>query len=442
MAVCGDRPPFSNRILKVHLWEKGKNFMNKEKNIRWIPVLCFGVLMLGLGSSDSLRGIFSPVFQEHYSVGGKGLSMMVVISYVGNLLFLSVGGKMMDTFDRKKVAMGMLGIWMAAVLLNVLTDSYPMILLSMFLALGASTMLNTTVNLLTPMVCAGYAGMMVNIFFFIQGIGTSGSQFLLGRYAFSYNGWKMINGVLFAVGLVSLGLFAMVNLKPEKRETQSAEGNSQGEQRRKSSDGVVENGIAQSQNGKKKKPQDMPGASVFWLLVLMMGFYFIGEHGIMNWMLTYCMNALQMPSHTASAYLSIFWGGMTVGRLVFAPVVQKLGVRKSLKYFGGAGTVLFVAGVLSGSKGVILLSGSGLLISILYPTMVLFFQQIYPSSVVATKTGAIISAATIADIVFNAGFGALSDSVGIQISFLILPVCMVLYYCFYLLLLRVSPSEA
>ena len=414
MAVCGDRPPFSNRILKVHLWEKGKNFMNKEKNIRWIPVLCFGVLMLGLGSSDSLRGIFSPVFQEHYSVGGKGLSMMVVISYVGNLLFLSVGGKMMDTFDRKKVAMGMLGIWMAAVLLNVLTDSYPMILLSMFLALGASTMLNTTVNLLTPMVCAGYAGMMVNIFFFIQGIGTSGSQFLLGRFAFSYDGWKMINGVLFAVGLVSLVLFAMVNLKPEKIKPKTIQ---------------------------KKKPQDMPGASIFWLLVLMMGFYFIGEHGIMNWMLTYCMNALQMPSHTASTYLSIFWGGMTVGRLVFAPVVQKLGVRKSLKYFGGAGTVLFVTGVLSGSKGVILLSISGLLISILYPTMVLFFQQIYPVSVVATKTGAIISAATIADIVFNAGFGALSDSMGIQISFLILPVCMVLYYCFYLLLLRVSPSE-
>ena len=389
--------------------------MNK-KNVRWIPVLCFGVLMLGLGSSDSLRGIFSPVFQEHYGVGGRGLSMMVVISYVGNLLFLSVGGKMMDTFDRKKVAMGMLGIWMAAVLLNVLTDSYPMILLSMFLALGASTMLNTTVNLLTPMVCAGYAGMMVNIFFFIQGIGTSGSQFLLGRFAFSYDGWKMINGVLFAVGLVSLVLFAMVNLKPEKEKTKP-------------------------KTSQKKKPQDMPGASIFWLLVLMMGFYFIGEHGIMNWMLTYCMNALQMPSHTASTYLSIFWGGMTVGRLVFAPVVQKLGVRKSLKYFGGAGTVLFVTGVLSGSKGVILLSSSGLLISILYPTMVLFFQQIYPVSVVATKTGAIISAATIADIVFNAGFGALSDSMGIQISFLILPVCMVLYYCFYLLLLRVSPSE-
>ncbi len=424
--------------------------MNKGKNIRWIPVLCFGVLMLGLGSSDSLRGIFSPVFQEHFGVGGKGLSMMVVISYLGNLLFLSVGGKMMDTFDRKKVAMGMLGIWMAAVLLNVLTDSYPMILLSMFLALGASTMLNTTVNLLTPLVCAGYAGMMVNIFFFIQGIGTSGSQFLLGRYAFSYSGWKMINGVLLVIGLVSLGLFAMVNLKTEREKTDDnlKEGQMPSSAGRTIENGTMQcqgdenNGFGQSQPIKKKKPQDMPGASVFWLLVLMMGFYFIGEHGIMNWMLTYCMNALQMPSHTASTYLSIFWGGMTVGRLVFAPVVQKLGVRKSLKYFGGAGTILFVLGVLSGSKGVILLSGSGLLISILYPTMVLFFQQIYPASVVATKTGAIISAATIADIVFNAGFGALSDSVGIQISFLILPACMVLYYGFYLLLLRVSPSKS
>ncbi len=129
----------------------------------------------------------------------------------------------------------------------------------------------------------------------------------------------------------------------------------------------------------KKKPQDMPGASIFWLLVLMMGFYFIGEHGIMNWMLTYCMNAYRCLHTQHLLICPFFWGGMTVGRLVFAPVVQKLGVRKSLKYFGGAGTVLFVTGVLSGSKGVILLSSSGLLISILYPTMVLFFQQISSS---------------------------------------------------------------
>ena len=81
---------------------------------------------------------------------------------------------------------------MLALAVNLFTDQYIFILISMFLALGASTLLNTTINILTPMVCAGYAGLMVNVFFFIQGIGTSGSQLLLGRYAFSYSGWKMI----------------------------------------------------------------------------------------------------------------------------------------------------------------------------------------------------------------------------------------------------------
>ena len=386
--------------------------MNKKKNI--ITFAAFLILMVGLGANDAMRGIFSTIFSAHFQLSTAQLSQIVTVSYIGNLVFLAVGGFGVDILGRRKAMLLYTFLWSGAMLLFATTDSYLLLLVGMFFAMGTSTLLNTNMNLITTGMFAAAPGFFVNFLFFIQGIGTSGSQFLLGRFAFSYDGWKMINGVLFAVGLVSLVLFAMVNLKPEKIKPKTIQ---------------------------KKKPQDMPGASIFWFLVLMMGFYFIGEHGIMNWMLTYCMNALQMPSHTASTYLSIFWGGMTVGRLVFAPVVQKLGVRKSLKYFGGAGTVLFVTGVLSGSKGVILLSSSGLLISILYPTMVLFFQQIYPVSVVATKTGAIISAATIADIVFNAGFGALSDSMGIQISFLILPVCMVLYYCFYLLLLRVSPSE-
>ncbi len=34
------------------------------KRKRLLPVVCFGLLMLGLGSSDALRGIFAPVSAE------------------------------------------------------------------------------------------------------------------------------------------------------------------------------------------------------------------------------------------------------------------------------------------------------------------------------------------------------------------------------------------
>ena len=74
------------------------------KRTKWIAFLCFAFLMAGLGANDALRGIFAPVFQERYDLNGSQLSLIVTISYVGNLLFLSIGGKLLDLFPRKNVA--------------------------------------------------------------------------------------------------------------------------------------------------------------------------------------------------------------------------------------------------------------------------------------------------------------------------------------------------
>lgn len=375
---------------------------------KWIPVLCFGLLMLGLGSNDALRGIFAPVFQGRYGLNDSQLSWIVTASYVGNLLFLSIGGKLLDTFDRKTVMLSVIGLWMAAMGLNLVTDNYYCIVVSMFLALGASTLLNTAVNLMTPLVCAGYAGLMVNVFFFVQGIGTSGSQFLLGRYAFDYAGWRRTCLILLLIGAAAAGLLCLTRLSKETKPAGSS----------------PENQTAPAHRADTS-------ASVFWLLAAMIGCYFIAEHGIMNWLLAYCIQAFAMPADAASLSLSIFWGGMTVGRLVFAPVVQRMGAKKSLRLFGGAGTLLFAAGILLGEAGIYLLSLSGLAMSILYPTMILFIQELYPPSVVATRTGAVISAATIADILFNLLFGMMIDGIGYRMSFLVLPACMIGFYLLY-----------
>lgn len=368
-----------------------------------VPFLCFAVLMFGLGSSDSLRGIFAPVFQNRYALSDTQLSLIVTISYVGNLLFLSLGGKLLDTFGRKTVVLSVTAIWVLSMLLNVVSDSYICILISMFFALGASTLLNTTVNILTPVVFSGYAGLMVNIFFFIQGIGTSGSQFVLGRYGLSYPGFKGVSFLLLLIGAAAGFLLILIPLGGEKQPEHL------------------------QSKGKTEAPvtQANPKPAVFILLCTMIGFYFIGEHGIMNWLFSYCIQAFQLPSGKASVYLSLFWGGMTVGRLIFAPVVQRQGTVKSIRIFGTVGTLLFCAGILIGENGILLLSISGLAISVLYPTMVLLIQQIYPAEVVATRTGAIISVATVADIVFNLFFGVITGAIGYRLSFMILPACMV-----------------
>ena len=368
-----------------------------------VPFLCFAVLMFGLGSSDSLRGIFAAVFQNRYALSDTQLSLIVTISYVGNLLFLSLGGKLLDTFGRKTVVLSVTAIWVLSMLLNVVSDSYICILISMFFALGASTLLNTTVNILTPVVFSGYAGLMVNIFFFIQGIGTSGSQFVLGRYGLSYPGFKGVSFLLLLIGAAAGFLLILIPLGGERRPEH----------------------LQSKVKTEAPVTQANPKPAVFILLCTMIGFYFIGEHGIMNWLFSYCIQAFQLPSGKASVYLSLFWGGMTVGRLIFAPVVQRQGTVKSIRIFGTVGTLLFCAGILTGENGILLLSISGLAISVLYPTMVLLIQQIYPAGVVATRTGAIISVATVADIVFNLFFGVITGAIGYRLSFMILPACMV-----------------
>ena len=57
----------------------------------------------------------------------------------------------------------------------------------------------------------------------------------------------------------------------------------------------------------------------------MMGCYFIGEHGINELADVLLYLCISMEASSASASLSLFWGGMTAGRLMFAPVVQKMG---------------------------------------------------------------------------------------------------------------------
>lgn len=383
----------------------------------WLPLACFGLLMIVLGINDALRGIFAPVFQERYGLTDTMLSMIVTVSYAGNLLFLSIGGKLLDMFPRKRVTAAAICLWALALVINLVSDSYYAILVTMFLALGASTLLNTTLNILAPAVFFGYGPLMVNILFFLQGVGTSGSQFLLGRYAFSFGGWKLINGIMLVVGIIVLVLLSRLTVPQHTPVPEKAAGSA---------------------------PQNRaePARLVFWIFVAMFGCYFIGEHGIMNWLLSYCINAFDMPSAQASSILSLFWGGMTLGRLVLAPAVQKLGAKKSLYIFGGAGTVLFTLGVVLGSSGLVILGVSGFLISVLYPTMVLLIQQIYPENVAATRTGSIISLATLADIAFNALFGVAIEAWGYRLSFGILPVGMILFYLCYLLLMRKTRSMA
>ena len=384
--------------------------MKEKKKLGLILMyLSFGIVMAGLGANDALRGVFSPIFENHFELSSVQISMIIVMSYAGNLIFLWAGTRLADRFDKKKVMIGILLVWMVALLVYVTTDNYYILLVTMLFTMGASTLMNTMINLFVPMYFAA-PGLIVNALFVVQGIGTTGSQMILGQIATGFSWWQRTNLLLFVLGFVGLILFLFAGKKAvvlEKEPTETA----------KVSD--------KSSSAKQKVQMNSP---ILWLLVLVFGFYFIGEHGVLNWLLLYCKDQFAMDSSQASIYLSMFSGTMMVGRLEMAPLVQKWGPSRSIQIFGGIGTVLYAVGIFCGKPTLGLVGISGLFVSILYPTLLLFIQQYYPSSIASTATGTIISIATVFDIAFNLLFGKIIDQMGYHLGFMILPISMIIFY--------------
>lgn len=374
-----------------------KDKITQNKN--YIAFIGFGICMIALGASDSLRGIFSLVFQKHFNLSTTELSLIVTVSYLGNLIFLLYGGNLLDRFNKKKVFLVTLGVWMIGALLFIVGDSYSVLLIGMFLCMGTSTLMNTTINILVPVIFASAPGLIVNILFFIQGIGTSGAQNIVGRVAVNMVNWKMVNGVLLGgalIGMIVLFFLNMPSTTKKKKETISYKA-------------ILRNPAS-------------------FYLILIFGFYFVAEHGMLNWFLIYGVNGLGLENNKAVVLLSIFFGGMTVGRLIFAPIVQKLGIEKSVVTFGAIGTILYAIGIGGGESTAGILSSAGFAFSILYPTLVLMIQKYYKEDCIASATGMIISIGTLFDIGFNLVFGKVVDWLGMRSAFYILQISMILFF--------------
>ena len=377
--------------------------MTKKWSSR-LTFFAFVVLMVGLGSNDSLRGIFSTIFQEHFSLTTTQLGLIVTASYIGNLVFLLVGGNLSTRFSKKRVLQVLILIWMAALALFAFTSNYTVLLIGMALALGSSTLLNTTMNLITPLLFATAPGFFVNFLFFTQEIGTSGSQYILGSHADGFAFWQHTNLVLLILGAVAFVLLLFCNV-PEEAAA----------------------------------PADAPAqkGGYDWRIivpyVLVFGFYFIAEHGVMNWMVAYGVDGLGLPQASAAKYLSVFFGGMMIGRLCLSPLVDKLGALKSLAAFGGVSCVLYLIGSLGGAVAMPIWAISGLSFSILYPTLVMSIRLYFPAQQVSGAAGTILSIASLADILFNVGFGKLVDMTGYAVSIRVLPLSMLAFFIVFML---------
>ena len=143
------------------------------------------ILMVILGVSDALRGIFTPLFTSVFGFSMSQVGLIVSASYLGNLICLLFGGMILDRIGRKRAMAAFIAALAFSEILLLFGSEYAILLIGFFLALGISTLLNTTINLISDSFSATKSLMLLNALFFLQGIGTSGSQLILSAYSSS-----------------------------------------------------------------------------------------------------------------------------------------------------------------------------------------------------------------------------------------------------------------
>lgn len=353
------------------------------------------ILMVILGVSDALRGIFTPLFTSVFGFSMSQVGFIVSASYLGNLICLLFGGMILDRMGRRR-AMSLFIIALAiSELLLLLGHSYAILLIGFFLALGISTLLNTTINLISDSFSTTKSLMLLNALFFLQGIGTSGSQLILSAYSSSVSVW---NGTLIAMAVLLVPLAVIVmRLKDE------GSGKKEGTE-------TIQTGAQKTEFG------------MIALIALTLGLYLIAEHGITNYIIMYGTEYAGVTAAAAGIALSLYSAGIMVGRLVLGTVVDRIGAEKMLFISLAAATII---SVITFSLSVLpLLLLVGLAISLVYPTTVSLVRKHAPAALGARATTAAVSAASILDVIFNAVFGRAIDTFGYGSSMPVLCVAL------------------
>ncbi|UZK69711.1 sugar MFS transporter [Sphingomonas sp. S1-29] len=160
--------------------------------------------------------------------------------------------------------------------------------------------------------------------------------------------------------------------------------------------------------------------------------YLIAEIGVGNLFINFVAqpDIGNLTQQQASNYLFLLWGGMMVGRLAGAVVMQKVDAAKVLAFASiGATVVMLIATFATGHAAMWALISVGLFHSIMFPTIfTLGIRGLGP----LTEEGSGLLIMAIAGGALVVVQGWLADAYGLQMSFLLTAACE-LYVLFYAL---------
>jgi FHS family Na+ dependent glucose MFS transporter 1 len=271
--------------------QPGKQIRQKGNYFFITYAICF----ISLGLSMASLGPLLPYLAENVDVSLAQISFLFTTSSLGYLIGSAGGGRLYDHFKGHRLMILALILMIVMGILIPLVPWFYLLLVVMFLFGIGQGILDVGGNVNLLWVFQSRVGPYMNALHFFFGVGAFLSPIIItnvmnlagGVITWPY--WVLV--IFFLPGILGLSLLSSPE-NPEKEDV-------------------------------TKAPQKIDLRLVVLMMVLF--FIYVGvEGGFGGWIFTYATK-VQIADETGASYMnSIFWGALTLGRLLSIPLAKKL----------------------------------------------------------------------------------------------------------------------
>lgn len=378
----------------------------KKMTYGWCIVLIIGFMLL-LAAVDALRGVFIPVFKEVFEVENTQMGFLLTASSLGYILGTYISGHLCDLFGQKKLIIigGLLIV--GSIPIVILGGSYAVLLLALLLMNIGASFIALGINTMVPLILVSFQSVLMNFVHFAYGFGSMMTQYSAGDLIYRGVSWKSIYLFIGAYSML-LCLLALIIKMPR---AQRAEGEDEG-------------GHA--------KIFKMP---VLYIYSACLGFYVASEMCTGNWMINYLKDGFIFNQKQAAFYSALFFGCLTVGRLIGGAITERFGYIKTVCAFLGINTILFPIAMMLGANGVYLIAMTGFFCSIVFPTIVLSLSHVFRAKA-SYVTGIVVTFASAIAMFANIIIGFVNDLFGVSAGFALIGLFYAMSFISGLVLLK------
>ena len=350
--------------------------------------------MFLFGFLEHIKGVSFPLIKNEFGVSYETQGIMISILSIGYTLFIVASGFMLGRFGVKKVYFFSYILYLLAVVSIFFMPSFWTVTLSLFFLFAGFGVLEISVNAVATQIFLTKTALMMNLLHFTYGLGAITSPRVAGILA-DPNGaalhWRYI--YFLTIPLIVIILIPMTFTKfpvIKKNETEN-----------------------------NKTPQKSHGfiavlkTPSVWVFGIILGIMISVELSASNWGGLYFQDLYGMDPTTKGAnYVSSFYICFTLSRLVSGFLIEKIGYMRSLIGSIIISTVLYLVGFSLGPAGIYILPFQGILLGILWPTLLAvaigYFGQEAPlmTSGIIAISGLINSGIQVIMGYFNTWFGA------------------------------------